>query len=46
MIFIECAWCDSEVALDGLDATSVDCPDCGVSVEIAQDDPHTIPLAA
>jgi hypothetical protein len=24
MIFIECSWCDGEVALDGLDATSAD----------------------
>jgi hypothetical protein len=37
MITIECSWCDADLALDGLDATSVDCPDCLVTVEIASD---------
>jgi hypothetical protein len=46
MIYIECTWCDTEVALDGLDATSVECTDCNVTVEIARDDPHTISVAA
>lgn len=46
MIFIECAWCEKDVALDGLDATSVECPDCNVTVDLAQDDPLTITLAA
>jgi hypothetical protein len=46
MIFIECAWCETEVAVDGLDATSVECPDCNVTVELAMDDPHTISIAA
>jgi hypothetical protein len=46
MIFIDCAWCETDVAVDGLDATSVECPDCNVIVEIAQDDPHTISIAA
>jgi hypothetical protein len=46
MITIECAWCDSELTLDGLDATSVDCPDCLVSVDLAPDALPDIPLAA
>ncbi len=46
MIFIECAWCETEVAMDGLDATSVECPDCNVTVEIAKDAPLTISIAA
>jgi hypothetical protein len=45
MIFIECSWCDAEVAVDSLDATSVDCPECLVSVEIASD-PEALALAA
>jgi hypothetical protein len=46
MIFIECAWCETEVAIDGLDATSVECPDCNVIVDLASDEPLTIPIAA
>jgi hypothetical protein len=46
MIYIECAWCETEVAVDGLDATSVECADCNVIVEIARDEPHTISVAA
>ena len=46
MIYIECAWCETEVAVEGIDATSVDCPDCKVTVEIARDDPNTISIAA
>jgi endogenous inhibitor of DNA gyrase (YacG/DUF329 family) len=46
MIFIECAWCETDVAVDGLDATSVECPDCNVTVEFAQDDPQIISFAA
>ena len=46
MIFIECAWCETEVAMDGLDATSVECPDCNVTVDIATDTPLTISIAA
>jgi hypothetical protein len=45
MITIECSWCDADLALDGLDATSVDCPDCGISVEIAAD-PDPLAVAA
>jgi Zn finger protein HypA/HybF involved in hydrogenase expression len=37
MITIECTWCDAELALDSLEATSVDCPDCRITVEIATD---------
>ena len=45
MIFIECSWCDGDVVLEGLDATSVDCPECAVSVEIAPD-PEALAAAA
>jgi predicted RNA-binding Zn-ribbon protein involved in translation (DUF1610 family) len=46
MIIIECAWCDGELALEAMDAVSVDCPDCGVSLDIAPDDPIHFPVAA
>ena len=46
MIYIECAWCETDVALDGLDAMSVECPDCNVTVDIAPDDTLTISIAA
>ena len=38
MIIIECAWCDGELALEAIDAMSVDCPDCGIGLDIAPDD--------
>jgi hypothetical protein len=37
MITIECTWCDAELVLDSLDATSVDCADCRVTVDLAVD---------
>ena len=46
MITFECAWCETDLALDGIDAASVDCPDCGVSVDFAPDEPLTISIAA
>jgi hypothetical protein len=45
MIFIECAWCDAELALETLVETSVDCPDCRVTVDLAPDS-EPIALAA
>ena len=45
MILIECSWCDAELVLASLDAPSVDCPDCRVSVEFVPE-PETIALAA
>ena len=45
MITIECSWCDTDLVLESLDATSVDCPECRVTVEIASD-PEAIALAA
>ena len=45
MIFIECPWCDAELALDSLDATSVDCPDCRVTVDFPVD-PQSLAAAA
>jgi Zn finger protein HypA/HybF involved in hydrogenase expression len=46
MITLECAWCESELTIDGLDATRVDCPECNVSVDLAQDDAQLIAVAA
>jgi ribosomal protein S27E len=46
MIYIECAWCETEVAVDGLDATSVECPDCNVTVDFARDETQPILVAA
>ena len=45
MITIEWTWCEAELALDSLDATSVDCADCRITVDIAID-PEPIALAA
>ena len=45
MITIECSWCDADLTLESLDATSVDCPDCRVTVEIASD-PESLAVAA
>ncbi|HEY8438857.1 MAG TPA: hypothetical protein VIK65_09625 [Candidatus Limnocylindrales bacterium] len=45
MITIECTWCDTELALDSLDAPSVDCPECWVTVEFAPD-PEPLAIAA
>jgi hypothetical protein len=45
MIIIECPWCDTELALETLGESSVDCPDCRVSVELAPD-PAPVALAA
>ena len=46
MIIIECSCCDGELALEAIDAMSVDCPDCGVSLDIAPDDSTRLPVAA
>ena len=45
MITIECSWCDTDLVLESLDATSVDCPECLVTVEMASD-PELVALAA
>lgn len=45
MIIIECSWCDAELALDTLVETSVDCPDCRITVDLASD-PDPIAVAA
>ena len=44
MIHIECSWCDADLVLASLDAASVDCPDCRVTVDIAPD-PDSLSLA-
>ena len=45
MITIECTWCEAELVLENLDAPSVDCADCRITVEIAAD-PEPLALAA
>ena len=45
MIIIECAWCDAGLALDPLVETSVDCPECRVTVDLAPD-PEPLAVAA
>jgi hypothetical protein len=45
MITIECTWCEAELALDSIDASSVDCADCRVTVDIAPD-PEALAIAA
>jgi hypothetical protein len=45
MITIECTWCDADLSLDSLDATSVDCPDCRITVDLATD-PEPVAIAA
>ena len=37
MIHIECSWCEADLVLATLDAPSVDCPDCRITVHIAPD---------
>ncbi len=46
MITLECAWCHGDVTIDSLAATTVDCPDCSTTVEIAPDEPTVILAAA
>jgi hypothetical protein len=45
MITIECTWCEAELVLESLDASSVDCADCRITVDFAPD-PEPIALAA
>lgn len=45
MITIDCTWCEAELALDSLDATSVDCAECRITVEFAPD-PEQLAIAA
>jgi hypothetical protein len=42
MIIIECPWCETELALETLVESSVDCPACRVTVELA---PDSAPIA-
>jgi hypothetical protein len=37
MITIECTWCEADLVLDRLDAPSVECPDCRITIDIASD---------
>ena len=46
MITIECTWCDADLTIDSLDAPSVDCPDCRITVELAPDPDQPIAIAA
>ena len=45
MIHIECSWCDADVVVAELDAPSVECAACGISVEFAPD-PEVLATAA
>lgn len=45
MILIECTWCEADLALGALDATSIECPDCRYTVDIAPD-PEPVAVAA
>ena len=45
MITIECSLCDTDLVLESLDAPSVECPECLVTVEFAAD-PEPLALAA
>jgi len=45
MIHIECTWCEADLVLASLDAPSVDCPACRITVEFASE-PESIALAA
>lgn len=45
MITIECTWCDAELAVETLVETSVDCPNCRITVDFAPD-PEPVALAA
>ena len=45
MITIECFWCDADLVIDGLDAASIECADCRITVEIAPD-PEVLAIAA
>ena len=45
MIIIECSWCGLDLVLDSVNAASVDCPECRITIDIASD-PEPIALAA
>jgi hypothetical protein len=45
MITIECSWCDTELVLERLDAPSVDCPECRVTIDFAPE-PEPLAIAA
>lgn len=45
MIHIECSWCDADVVLTELDAPSVECANCSISVEFVPD-PEVLAVAA
>ncbi len=45
MIIIECSWCDAELAVESLVETSVECPDCRVTIDFAPD-PEPVAVAA
>jgi hypothetical protein len=43
MVVIECPWCEGPAELR---ASSVDCPDCGIRVDVADDEPALELIAA
>jgi hypothetical protein len=46
MITFECVWCEGELTIDALDATSVECADCSVTIDFAADEPAPVAAAA
>jgi hypothetical protein len=46
MITFECIWCENELTIEALDATSAECAECSVVVEFARDEPSPIAVAA
>jgi hypothetical protein len=45
MITIECSWCETDLVLERIDAISVECPECLVTVDLAPD-PEPLAIAA
>ncbi len=46
MITFECVLCEGDVTIDGLAATTVDCPDCSTTVDFAADESTVLRAAA
>lgn len=46
MITLECVLCEGDVTIDSLAATTLECPGCSTTVELAPDEPTTMDVAA
>jgi hypothetical protein len=46
MITFECVLCEGDVTIDSLDAMSVECPDCSITIDFAPDTNPALPVAA